>query len=249
MKKKAFTLAEILITLGIIGIVAVLSMSALIAKYKEKETVVKLKKVYSVLDNGFNQMIFDEGTVNSWSDDHGERQARLWELFPKYFNVAKTCNKNNQCMPSSYKSLRPDTQYANNISASIKQYVLNDGTALSIAYNAGSSIACTENKAYTKTIYGGYSVFCGRLLVDINGRKGPNTAGKDVFYFFLMQDGIFPAGSSKERIWTNTFANQCLRGNAYGIAEAHCTAWVIFNGNMDYLRCDDLSWTGKTTCK
>lgn len=27
-----------------------------------------------------------------------------------------------------------------------------------------------------------------------------------------------------------------------------CTAWVIFNENMDYLHCDDLSWNGKTKC-
>ena len=49
----AFTLAEVLITLGIIGVVAALTMPSLIADHREKETVAKLKKVYSTLDNAY----------------------------------------------------------------------------------------------------------------------------------------------------------------------------------------------------
>lgn len=51
--KYGFTLAEVLITLGIIGVVAAMTMPSLIASHKEKETVSKLKKVYSTLSNAF----------------------------------------------------------------------------------------------------------------------------------------------------------------------------------------------------
>lgn len=40
-----FTLAEVLITLGIIGIAASMTMPSLIQNHKEKETVAKLKKL------------------------------------------------------------------------------------------------------------------------------------------------------------------------------------------------------------
>jgi len=67
MKNEAFTLAEVLITLGIIGVVAALVMPSLIANQKEKETVVKLKKVYSVLSNAYLMAQEEYGTPDNWN--------------------------------------------------------------------------------------------------------------------------------------------------------------------------------------
>ena len=47
--KKGFTLAEVLITLGIIGVVAALTLPSLIQNYKEKATVTAVKESYSIL--------------------------------------------------------------------------------------------------------------------------------------------------------------------------------------------------------
>lgn len=43
--KKAFTMPEVLITLGIIGIVAAITLPALIGKYQKIQTINQLKKV------------------------------------------------------------------------------------------------------------------------------------------------------------------------------------------------------------
>lgn len=51
MNKYAFTLAEVLITMGIIGIVAALTIPALIANYQKQVTVDRLKKSFSVISN------------------------------------------------------------------------------------------------------------------------------------------------------------------------------------------------------
>jgi prepilin-type N-terminal cleavage/methylation domain-containing protein len=59
--KKAFTLPEVLITLSIIGIVAALTMPALVASYQKHVTVTKLKKGVSVLAQAYT-MAADEGT-------------------------------------------------------------------------------------------------------------------------------------------------------------------------------------------
>ena len=47
-------------------------------------------------------------------------------------------------------------------------------------------------------------------------------------------------GGKQDTVWTENFKNQCLgqRWNSVG----GCTAWVVFNGNMDYLHSDKLDW-------
>ena len=62
--------------------------------------------------------------------------------------------------------------------------------------------------------------------------------GDDLFVFYLAEDGIFPQGAA-----TDT----CLYSDCMAKGE-HCTKWVIENENRDYLKCKDLSWSGKTKC-
>ena len=50
-QKPAFTLAEVLITLGIIGVVAAMTMPSLMQNYRDKELIVKTKKTYAVIQN------------------------------------------------------------------------------------------------------------------------------------------------------------------------------------------------------
>lgn len=65
-KKFAFTLAEVLITLGIIGVVAAMTMPSLIANYQEKQRVSQLKKVYSALSQAFVTAVQENGTPDEW---------------------------------------------------------------------------------------------------------------------------------------------------------------------------------------
>ena len=58
-RKRAFTLAEVLITLGIIGVVAALTIPTLISNYQKKVTVAKLKYAYSVLIGAFKMAEVD----------------------------------------------------------------------------------------------------------------------------------------------------------------------------------------------
>ena len=63
---KGFTLAEVLITLGIIGAVAAMTIPNLIQSYKEKEYTAKLKKFYSVMENAGRLVEEEYGSVDSW---------------------------------------------------------------------------------------------------------------------------------------------------------------------------------------
>ena len=64
--KRAFTLAEVLITLGIIGVVAAITIPTVVAKYQKEETVVKLKKTYSVVNHAILQSIVENDDYSNW---------------------------------------------------------------------------------------------------------------------------------------------------------------------------------------
>ena len=73
--KKAFTLAEVLITLAIIGVVAALTIPTLVVNYQKKVTMTKLKKEYNYINNAFRAYMATEG-VNDMKD------TTLWKLMP-----------------------------------------------------------------------------------------------------------------------------------------------------------------------
>lgn len=66
MIRKGFTLAETLITLGIIGIIAALTLPTIMSKYREQVTMSKLKKFYSTMQQAHLRSIADNGEVDSW---------------------------------------------------------------------------------------------------------------------------------------------------------------------------------------
>ncbi len=66
-RRAAFTLAEVLITLGIIGVVAAMTMPTLIAKYQKKVFATKVKQTYAILSNAMTVSIAANGTPAEWS--------------------------------------------------------------------------------------------------------------------------------------------------------------------------------------
>ncbi len=65
--KRGFTLAEVLITLAVIGVVAALTIPVVVRNYQKTQTVVKLKKVYTTLANTTNLIISQDGAVKNWA--------------------------------------------------------------------------------------------------------------------------------------------------------------------------------------
>jgi prepilin-type N-terminal cleavage/methylation domain-containing protein len=240
MKKKAFTLAEVLITLGIIGVVATLTMPSLIAKYREKETVVKLKKFYSAISQAYMYAVNEHGTPENWGlgskvDDPVGRDEMINILAP-HLNITKNCGPNPGCLPDVTYKFITGTNYINfNTYNTLAKAMLADGSVITSRIHTGQ---CNQNNGDWPTLQS----ICGSYCIDVNCFKPPNTTGKDFFCFWLTKNGIVPFGlpEDTERV------KQCRVAGANGEG---CTAWVIYNENMDYLHCKDLSWSGKTKCK
>ena len=70
-----FTLAEVLITLGIIGVVAAMTLPSVINHYQKQTTALKVKKFYNMMNNAINRSIVDNGDVNTW---YPERKANTY---------------------------------------------------------------------------------------------------------------------------------------------------------------------------
>lgn len=240
----AFTLAEVLITLGIIGVVAAMTIPSVIQKSQEKATVSQLKKAYTTLSQAVSLAVQNNGTVDTWDignyGDTGKSINILTNLAP-YLKINKTCTGavSNGCNPNQSYTLSGGS-YAWNWENVQYRAELNDGTYL---YVLGGTANCTRNFGTTDILKQG----CGWIYEDINGNKPPNTIGKDVFLFYLLKNSIFPVGTANdtEYKFSGTGAQCAKESPSFGNA---CTAWVLYNENLDYLECTGLSWGGQTTC-
>ena len=190
-RKGAFTLAEVLITLGIIGVVAALTLPSLIQKYQDQVLENQLKKMYSTISQGIQKAMADDG-VSKFSDTelfqscpYSEQNSDACaQMVKKYFNVVavKTDRREyyDNVIQTKFigseivilgrdKSKRQRSQVPFGGYNKPLIYVLADGSEFSLMTSGG--------RFY--------------IDVDINGEKGPNTVGLDIFVLRVDGDNRF----------------------------------------------------------
>lgn len=195
MKKTAFTLAEVLITLGIIGIIAALTLPVLTNRIQGQTYKTGLEKQYSVLSNALQRYNNEQGFVSKLSNYSVGTEFSTG--FKKYFNILKDCNLTSCIGMSSdeddgsvyyviknYKTYNK-SGYAKTRYFDDGQFILTDGTILLIEANTSS---------------GSESSSAGAILitVDVNGyKKGPNIWGHDLFTFEILESSgkLLPMGA------------------------------------------------------
>ena len=171
-RQAAFTLAEVLITLGIIGVVAAMTLPTLINNYKKKETVSKLKKVYAILSNTTMMAVAEHGDTSAWELGNNlnwqTSKAFAEKYVIPYLKVAKVC-ENNNTSDCNYPISKLNGQSFNNYESFAPSYrfYLVDGTFVCVAGNRFYA------NSHDKLV---------QIIFDINGPKNPNIVGKDVFF-------------------------------------------------------------------
>lgn len=233
----SFTLAEVLIVLGIIGLIADMTIPTLVMGFKEKAAVSQLQKAYATYTNAFNMAVTEEGTADNWNliERYSPEGAKNGlDIMLKHLKIIKNCGNDTGCFPDvKYKNLN-GAEYTNiNQDNMYAKALLADGS--SIAFYVSTPNCIGEQ-------------YCGQFYYDINGFKGPNQWGIDTFIFGMYRDRIIPAGSAKVSPETSSSFERYCRDKKTQNGWS-CAAWVLYNGNMDYLHCDDLSWAGKKSCK
>lgn len=134
-----------------------------------------------------------------------------------------------------------------NTNSTVYRIILKNGLVI---YAFGWSKNCSMTYA-NWNVNNLYKTICGKIYVDINGKTAPNALGRDIFGFYYTRNRIVPLGADKEPYYT--FTRLCNLGKADtwdgGFNGESCAAWVLYNKNMDYLHCNNLSWKGKIRCK
>lgn len=206
-----FTLAEVLITLVIIGIIAAITVSTLSVNL-QKEHIERCKKVYSTLSQAANRAISDNGPMHVWeltSDNQQENNRTFVEnyILPYIIN-AKDCGEDStgQCK-FEYKWLNDN------------EVKFLGGDWYKIALNDGSIIAFQTNK----TADNSYSWVLA--YTDVNGAKKPNKFARDIYTFvYWLQNpntdyrrGRFEAYGNdwpRESLITSQGTNACNKSSS-----------------------------------
>lgn len=204
--KKAFTLAEVLITLGIIGIVAAMTIPTIINSYQEQTYITQFKKAYSQLSQAYISVAKDYGTANNWASSQD-----AYNYFKPYFNVNEDCPNTLGCFPQvSYNDLQGVS--AENPYNRVR-YKFNTGDGTSFMFDGITSV-----------------------FVDTNGKKGPNQFGYDFFYFVLNNKNGAPYVSGMPGGMDITgFCTKIGTPTGGWYSGGSCANWIIRKGNIDYL--------------
>ncbi|MFH0702139.1 MAG: type II secretion system protein [bacterium] len=181
--RKGFTLAEVLITLTLVGIVAAVTMVTLIPNIQNAQYKTEFKDVYSVLTQVTSQIAADNGNSlkNVFTDNNDLRNK-----YKEYLNFIKSCDSgqtNGNCWHNNgslkYLNGSPITTWGN--PAGI---ILNNGSLLRLTIESSNCTALSGTLQY-----------CGFIYFDVNGFKGPNTLGKDMYGIWIQENGIKPMGT------------------------------------------------------
>ncbi len=201
----SFTLAEVLVTLLVIGILAALTIPQLVQSINDKEFKTAYKKMYSELNQAVRLMVVQKGgsyanIYDAVCSDNDCAANQFKNDLNGYLSFAKTCDSAmgvaEGCWYDRYKYLGGSAGYFNSLGSTIySSAVTSNGTLVLIRFRLDGT---------------GYFVF------DVNGFKQPNTAGRDVFYV-----NIEPNGTIRPLVETAT--NICdasdVNTTGYGCAE------------------------------
>ena len=212
MKKfLAFTLAETLIVMGIIGIVSALTLPNLNSSTGDKEKVAKVKKIYQNLEDALGRAQAVYGPYAEWFGNDNSIQAqttRFSDRLTEFMKTSKNCGwvrgSNGSCWSNTDTKYLNGTTYLNIDQNNFYKFTLADGTAIATVITANTGM---------------------EIYIDIDGpNKGKNTFGHDIFWFRVELNAPYVLP-----LTTNTMDGYVNGG--------HCASyWVTQFDNMDYLK-------------
>lgn len=202
MKKMAYTLAEIIIVVGIIGIVAEMTIPALVTNVQNTTFAESAKKVYSDFNNILTRLANDTNCMGDltctglFSSDTNSNN--LGDAVDSYFKVIKLCANAAGCFPTATAPNFDRTGTAVNYDTDGTGYKFITASKMSyFIYNQNNG--CDDVSMNRTT---NMKQRCGYIIVDTNGTKGPNAMGRDVFKFWITNGKgaiLYPAGGSDDK--------------------------------------------------
>lgn len=229
INKRAFTIAEILLTLVIIGVVAALAIPGLVNGSSSRQDYARFMKVYGDVSTAVEKVVFERGGDLTRAHT-GTTDVGINDII-RHLKAIKVCTNGTQSPGNCWHSAK-------------SQWKTLDGS--NDGYYDGQHKACIlKNGAFvsffnwaSNCTWDGYRVNgqdrgCGMIYVDTNGFEKPNRWGRDIFTFVLTdRDGLYPHGgvlSIKNDLnrWCNIASNDVENGIA-------CSAKILREGKINY---------------
>ena len=185
--KSAFTLAEVLITLGIIGIVAAMTLPVITAKYQAKVLHTRLLQANSIMQDGITRVRADAIDLNEVIN------GRDYPTLQKYFKSGNCRVPKNETEADYYNYYGELKAAGASASDLVYPYCLSNGMVL--WFGLLNEPVSNEEGVWVSWKDSGNTI----LAIDINGwGTKPDQYGKDIFFWFYnMQDGqVKPLGNS-----------------------------------------------------
>ncbi len=188
--------------MGIIGVVAALTLPNLVAKYQEMVAVVRLKKAYSTLANAINKVMADEGYSNYAEMFNSNTEAEVADKIFAQLNIVERCAKHTNGCGGKYRVKYKNKRNDGNGGISTwritayERAILTDGTIIGFGTQRGSGSDCKWEYQTHKTDADGnwisdgkggwemkdnVSYLCAEIFIDTDGPKGKNQFGYDNF--------------------------------------------------------------------
>ena len=228
MKHKGFTLAEILISLGIIGVISALSLPTFITSTQNQTNAARLSSTILELSKAFGQMMLDDDADSFEETSYGSDLDNT--RFANYINYTRVSDTLENLLSSennTYETVNSNGEAEETTDQETLSYLLENGAAVQVEKSEPHN-----------------DHFWGNIYIDVNGKTTPNRFGRDIFALTLGQDGrLYPFGSSRQNEIVNGVANvdwsnseeplvDCNNGNGNGLG---CTARLMENGyKVDY---------------
>ena len=220
---KAFTMAEVLITIGVVGLIAALTIPQLIEGYQKKETVTRLKRSYTLILQAIRMAEGENDEFKYW-DFSLKGEAFFERYLAKHFNhpiIISTTDLNKKV---KRKKLNGTNYYGTTYTGpNTINFLTNDGSL--ITFNLNSSID--------------EGLWVG---IDTNGLANPNVIGRDTFlFFFSSKNGLIPLGKEGTPTRHSWHCPNCTRGDfmsnkTYSCNKAQAGYWcaaVIMEDNWE----------------
>lgn len=209
-KSKAFTLAETLVTLTILGVIFTMTIPSMNSSMRKRENLLALQKAHATVTSITDQLVQEYGPIRFWR--FNEAGFVMDKMFIPRMNVLKNCKNAGGCFEEDYttKSLDGTANNAFQTDSNWYTFVTADG----LYWATGSANSACSNTEGNYIANG-----CMYFEVDVNGPKKPNMVGVDIFGFVLTREGMYPYGSCP-----GCSTSQCTPKNGTGWA---CTGKLI----------------------
>ncbi len=211
MKKHGFTLAEILVTLGIIGVVAALVMPTFVQSTQNAKVGPRLAKAVAMFEQANQAILSDEEADSLAGAGVISNTTNYFATLAEHLKGAAT----DVAVPADGQTGDP----------TIAGFVMPDGTAIVIPEGEGDLFTNAVGEfAHQRRV-------SNCVMIDINGSAGPNRPARDRFYFYMMDDGsLQPYGGAQENE-RDRWTRRCAKNSTpAGDDRRYCTGHVLENG-------------------